>query len=79
MELARRAQPLELRAAPGVFLAVAEGRLTAASFSLTTDQCLGIAYLLTDPSVGRSTTEARTWGHGIARRNYSSPSDAVSA
>ena len=32
MESARRAQPLELRAAPGVFLAAAEGRLTAASF-----------------------------------------------
>ena len=36
-EVGEDAQPLVLTP-PGVFLAAAEGRLTAASFSLTTDQ-----------------------------------------
>ena len=37
LEVGEGAQPLVLTP-PGVFLAAAEGRLTAASFSLTTDQ-----------------------------------------
>ena len=45
---ARRAHPLGLTP-PGVFLAIAEGRLTAASFSLTTDQRFQIALLADRP------------------------------
>ena len=48
---ARSAQPLGLTP-PGFFLAVAVGRLTAASFSLTTDQRFQIA-LLTDRPLRR--------------------------
>ena len=44
----RRAAPLGLTP-PGGFLAVAEGRLTAASFSLTTDQRFQIALLAGRP------------------------------
>ena len=50
---ARRVNPLGLTP-PGVFLAIAEGRLTAASFSLTTDQLFQIALVAADPpSVGQ--------------------------
>ena len=45
---ARRAHPLGLTP-PGVFLAVAEGRLTAASFSLTIDERFQIAPLTDRP------------------------------
>lgn len=51
LEVGEKSSPLGLTP-PGVFLAIAEGRLTAASFSLTTDQRFQIA-LRTDRPLRR--------------------------